>query len=173
MRGPCLWNWGTPRTWGGPDRGERGRQGPRLGSTPRLKHSNSFPSAPQQIKNINVPRCLGISPSCRLPAGEYSPAQPPWQRSEGCGMCEYCVAETDSYLGISQSCKQKQERQGNSSSNNNLREWWMRRVPTRGGPPRRAPGPLRARPCVERGSSPIALTLIMFSDVCSITKQKQ
>ena len=83
MRGPCLWNWGTPRTWGGPDRGGRGRQGPRLGSTPRLKHSNSFPNAPQQIKNINVPRCLGISPSCRLPAGEYSPAQPPWQRSEG------------------------------------------------------------------------------------------
>ena len=35
-------------------------------------------------------------PARRLPAGEYSPAQPPWQRSEGCCTCEYCVAETDS-----------------------------------------------------------------------------
>ena len=86
--------------------------GPRLGSTPRLKHSNSFPSAPQQIKNINVPRCLGISPSCRLPAGEYSPAQPPWQRSEGCGMCECCVAETDKHLGISPSCQQQKQKAG-------------------------------------------------------------
>ncbi len=51
---------------------------------------------------------LGLGrPARRLPAGEYSPAQPPWQRSEGCGMCECCVAGTDSDLGVSRSCQQK------------------------------------------------------------------
>ena len=65
-----LRTWGTPRTWGCPDRGERGRQGPRLGSAPRHKRSKFVSSALQHIKNRNVPRYLGISPSCRLPAGE-------------------------------------------------------------------------------------------------------
>jgi hypothetical protein len=49
---------------------------------------------------------LGLGrPARRLPAGEYSPAQPPWQRSEGCCTCEYCVAETDNDLGVNPSCR--------------------------------------------------------------------